>query len=157
MAVVISPIVRTMVDGAGNPMTELYGIVEFRDAGHLPAGEAFDLSAYMRRTEYLFMQPISGALYYEPRVVAGDFPGNAGSGRLTLFSLASGIVTLNISGVGISLTSGQTFTVSGVLGLISGLLVRGASGAFNASLDQAQILSGTAISGVRAYFHALGY
>lgn len=157
MAVVISPIVRTVVDGGGNPYVELFGIVEYRDATHAPAGEAFDLSAYMRRVEYIYMQPISGALYYQPRVVAGDYPGNAGSGRLTLYYLASGIITLNISGVGIQLTSGQTFTVSGVLPLISGLLVRGASGTFNAGIDYMQVLSGTAISGVRAYFQALGY
>ena len=157
MAVVISPIVRTIRAEGGHPFTELYGIVEFRDANHAPTGEAFDLSAYMRRVEYIYMQPISGALYYQPRVVGGDYPGNAGSGRLTLYYAGSGIVTLNISGLGIQLTSGQTFTVSGVLPLISGLLVRGASGAFNLGIDQVQILSGVAISGVRAYFHALGY
>ena len=157
MGVLISPIVLTRRDEAGNPFVDLYSIYEYRDAGIQPTGEAVDLSAYMRRVEYLHAQPVSGAFLYEPRPNATDFPGNAGSGRMELYYLGSGLVTLNISGLAVNVISGHPFIVSGVIGAMSGRIGVTGSGAFNASIAQTQILSGTAVSGARAYIHAFGY
>lgn len=158
MAVIVSPIVVTTHDAAGNPYTELHGIVEYRDAGHLPTGEVFDMSAFLRRIEYMSLTPISGALYYQPRPVAGDYPGNAGSGRLTLYYMSSGIVTLNISGLPVQVLSGSIVSLaSGMSNAASGRIGLTGSGAFNAGIDMMQILSGVAISGVRAYARILGY
>lgn len=157
MAVVVSPIVITTRDAAGNPWTMLHAIFEYRDANHPPTGETIDLSPYLRRVEYMQLTPISGALYYQPRPVAGDYPGNAGSGRLTLYYLASGIATLNISGLQINVLSGALQPRSGYIDALSGRIAVTGSGAFNAGIDMMQILSGVAISGVRAYASVLGY
>ena len=157
MGTLISPLVFTKVDQGGNHWTEVYSIFEYTSAGILPTGESIDLSSLMRRVEYITAQLISGQNDFMPVPNATDFPGNAGSGRMRLYAGASGIVTLNISGAGIQITSGQTFQVSGVLPLISGLLVLGASGAFNAGREFTTLLSGTAVSGARAYIHAIGY
>ena len=115
MGVLISPIVRTTRDDAGNPMVDVYSIYEYRDTGLLPTGEAIDLSAFMRRTEYIHATPISGGQLWETRPNATDFPGNAGSGRMELYSMGSGIVTLNISGLPIQILSGS------IISLASGL------------------------------------
>ena len=158
MGVLISPIVRTTRDDAGNPMVDVYAIFEYRDAGILPTGEAIDLSPYMRRTEYIFTGPVSGALLHEPRANATDFPGNAGSGRMELYSMGSGIVTLNISGLPIQILSGSIISLaSGLNNPGSGRIGLIASGAFNAGIQRAALLSGTAVSGVRAYIHAFGF
>ena len=157
MGTLISPIVFTRRDIAGNQYAEVLAIYEYRDAGLQPTGEAIDLSAYMRRVEMIQAQPISGAFLYDPRPNATDFPGNAGSGRMELYYGGSSTILLNISGAGVQITSGQTFAVSGVLRLISGLLVLGGSGALAAGLASVQILSGTAVSGTRAYIRAFGY
>lgn len=165
MGVLISPIVRTTRDDAGNPMVDVYAIYEFRTSGILPTGEFIDLSNYMRRTEYLQTQAISGALLHEPRPNATDFPGNAGSGRLELYSQGSGLVTLNISGLQLNILSGQAtgvaasgiFATSNLLPAISGRIGVVGSGAFNGYIQRTALLSGTAVSGVRAYIHAFGY
>jgi hypothetical protein len=157
VGVLISPIVRTVRDIQGNEAVDVYSIYEYRDAGIQPGGETIDLSPYMRRAEFIHAQPVSGVFLYEARPNATDFPGNPGSGRMELYYTGSGIVTLAISGLGIQVTSGQTFTVSGVLPLISGRLVIGGSGTFAVGLNPIQLLSGTAVSGVRAYIHAFGF
>ena len=157
MGVLISPIVLTRRDVVGNEYVDLYSIYEYRDAGIQPGGEAIDLSAYMRRVEYIQAQPISGVLLNEPRPNATDFPGNAGSGRMELYTLGSGLVTVNISGLPITILSGHPFLVSGFIGPVSGRLNIGGSGFFNFNTPPAQILSGTAVSGARAYIHAFGF
>lgn len=158
MGTLISPIVLTRRDIAGNAFVEVYSIFEYRDAGILPTGESIDLSSYMRRVEMIQAQPISGALLHEPRPNASDFPGNAGSGRMELYSLGSGTVTLNISGVAINILSGHPFIVSGRIGSMSGLINVTGSGFVNAGVMQrVTVLSGTAVSGTRAYIHAFGY
>ena len=158
MAIVVSGIVFTRSDNAGNPWTEGYFLIEFRDARYTPGGEAMDLSAYMRRVEFMHAQPISGALTYEPRPMATDFPGNAGSGRLTLHYVDSGIVTLHVSGLPIQILSGSIVSLaSGMSNAGSGRIGLVGSGAFNAGIVTTEILSGTAVSGVRAYIHTLGY
>jgi hypothetical protein len=91
----ISPIVRTQRDIAGNEYTDVYSIFEYTSAGILPTGESIDLSPYMRRVELVTAQPISGALLHLPRPIATDFPGNAGSGRMGLFYIGSGAITVS--------------------------------------------------------------
>jgi len=157
LGTLISPIVLTRRDVAGNSFVDVYSIFEYRDAGIQPAGESIDLSSYMRRVEFIHAQPISGAFLYEPRPNATDFPGNAGSGRMELYYIGSGLVTLNVSGIPITIVSGHPFLISGFIGPVSGVIARTASGAFNASITQIQVLSGTAVSGARAYVHAFGY
>ena len=157
MGVLISPIVLTRRDVAGNEYADVYSIYEYRDAGIQPGGENIPLDPYMRRVENIHAQPISGILLYEPRPNATDFPGNAGSGRMELYSLGSAIVTLNISGLAITIISGHPFLVSGFIGPVSGRIAVTGSGAFNAGIQMAQILSGTAVSGARAYIHAFGF
>ena len=162
MGTLISPIVLTRRDVQGNEWVDVYSIYEYRDAGISPGGEAIDLTPYMRRVENIHAQPISGILIYEPRPNATDFPGNAGSGRMELWSLGSGIVTLNISGLQIQILSGNISNLSGLGGLPGGATIASGrigvtgSGAFNASIQFTQILSGTAVSGARAYIHAFG-
>lgn len=165
MGVLISPIVRTSRDIAGNPLVEVYSIFEYQSTGILPTGESIDLSNYMRRVEYVQAQPISGALLHEPRPNASDFPGNAGSGRMELHSTGSGLVTLNISGLPIQIVSGAAtgvaasglFATSNVLPALSGRIGVVGSGAFNGYIQRTALLSGTAVSGARAYIHAFGY
>ena len=157
MGVLISPIVFTKRDIAGNQFTEVLSIYEYRDAGLQPGGEAIDLSAYMRRVENIHAQAISGVLLNDPRPNATDFPGNAGSGRMELYTLGSGLVTVNISGLPITILSGHPFLVSGFIGPVSGRLNIGGSGFFNFNTANAQLLSGTAVSGTRAYIRAFGY
>ena len=163
MGTLISPIVFTRRDDAGNPWVEVFSIFEYTSAGLLPTGESIDLSPYMRRVENILAQPISGILLYDPRPNATDFPGNAGSGRMELHSLVSGIVTLNISGLPIQILSGNISNLSGLGGLPGGATIASGrigltgSGAFNAGIQMGSLLSGTAVSGARAYIRAFGY
>ena len=163
MGTLISPITFTRRDDAGNPWVEVFSIFEYTSAGILPTGESIDLSPYMRRVENILAQPISGILLYDPRPNATDFPGNAGSGRMELHSLVSGIVTLNISGLQIQILSGNIANLSGLGGLPGGLTLASGrlnavgSGAFNAGIQMGSLLSGTAVSGSRAYIRAFGY
>ena len=159
MGTLISPIVFTKRDIAGNAFTEVLAIYEYRDAGIQPGGEAIDLSAYMRRVEMVTAQAISGALLNDPRPNATDFPGNAGSGRMELYTLGSGLVNVNISGLPVSILSGTIISfASGVMHGGSGRLAFGGSGFFNINTaPNAQLLSGTAVSGTRAYIRAFGY
>ena len=156
MGTLISPIVFTRRDDAGNPFVEVLSIFEYTSAGILPTGESIDLSSYMRRVETIQAQPISGATLFDPRPNATDFPGNAGSGRMELYSLGSGLVTLNISGLAITIISGHPFLVSGFIGPVSGRIAVQGSGAFNAAIVNAGLISGTAVSGTRAYIRAFG-
>lgn len=112
MGTVISPIVLTRRDVAGNPYVDVYSIFEYTSAGILPTGESLDLSPYMRRVEYLMAQPISGALLHMPRPIATDFPGNAGSGRMGLFYIGSGTIT--VSGIVNAGALTMTAVLSGV-------------------------------------------
>ena len=158
MGTLISPIVRTTRDDAGNPFVEVYSIFEYTNAGISPGGESIDLSPYMRRAENIIAQPISGVLLYQPRPNVTDFPGNAGSGRMELYYVGSGIVTLNISGLPIQILSGSIVSLaSGMNNAGSGRIGLTGSGAFNAGIDFIQVLSGTAVSGTRAYIRAFGY
>ena len=156
MAIVVSSRIFTMVDVAGNPASMGFYTIEFRDANYTTPGEAMDLSATMRWVEYVITQPLSGTNLFDPRVVQGDFPGNAGSGRLSLYYQASGIVTLNISGLAINVLSGSVFITSGFGQAMSGRIGVTGSGAFNAGLTPLELLSGTAVSGTRAALFVLG-
>mgnify|MGYP001596690385 FL=1 len=157
MGTLISPLVFTKRDIAGNAFTEVLAIFEYTSAGILPTGESIDLSNFMRRVEMIQAQAISGALLNDPRPNATDFPGNAGSGRMELYTLGSGLVNVNISGLPITILSGHPFLVSGFIGPVSGRLNIGGSGFFNFNTANAQLLSGTAVSGTRAYIRAFGY
>ena len=156
MGTLISPIVFTRRDDAGNPHVEVLSIFEYTSAGILPTGESIDLSNFMRRVEYVQATPISGATFFDPRPNATDFPGNAGSGRMELYSPGSGLVTINISGLAITIISGHPFLISGFIGPVSGRIAVQGSGAFNAGLVNASLISGTAVSGTRAYIRAFG-
>jgi len=81
MGVLISPLVRTVKDVAGNSSTEVWSIYEYQ-AANIGVGDSIDLSAFMRRVEYINVTPISGAILHIPKPFASDFPGNAGSGRM---------------------------------------------------------------------------
>jgi hypothetical protein len=153
VGVLISPIVLTRRDVQGNEFVDLYSIYEYRDAGIQPTGEAIDLSNFMRRVENIHAQPVSGVLLYEPRPNATDFPGNAGSGRMELYYLGSGV--LQISGLAITIVSGHPFLISGFIGPVSGRIA--VQGNVNAGLAMTPVLSGTAVSGARAYIHAFGF
>ena len=157
MGVLISPIVRTVRDIQGNEAVDVYSIYEYRDAGIQPGGETIDLSPYMRRAEYIHAQPVSGVFLYEPRPNATDFPGNPGSGRMELYYTGSGLVTVNVSGLAITILSGHPFLISGFIGPVSGRIAVQGSGSFAVGLAPIQLLSGTAVSGVRAYVHAFGF
>ena len=159
MGTIISPRVFTTRDDAGNPEVTVVGIFEYRDAGLQPGGESIDLSPYMRRVEMIFAQPISGALLNDPRPNATDFPGNAGSGRMELYTLGSGLVNVNISGLPVSILSGTIISfASGVMHGGSARLTFGGSGFFAINTaTPTQLLSGTAVSGTRAYIRAFGF
>jgi len=104
MGVIISPIVRTTLDVAGNAMVDVYGVFEYRATGILPTGESLDLSAYMRRVEQVQVNRISGAITHVPQVNATDYPGDAGSGRMELYiTPASGLAAVALaSGTAVS-------------------------------------------------------
>ena len=160
MGAIISSIVFTEKDDRGNPWTKAYLLWEFRDTGYSPGGENINLTALFRRVEHIEMFPSSGVLEYQPRPNYGDFPANAGSGRVQLWYGGSGIVTLNISGLPIQILSGTTLTLASgntAGGPISGRVNAVGSGAFNAGLAQVEILSGVAVSGIRAKLFILGY
>ena len=140
MAVVISATVFEKVDRQGNPHNELWAILEFADAGYSPGGENLPLAPYMRYIDYMQMTGVSGALDYESEPNMGDFPGNAGSGRvLARYGSSAGLVIL----------SGLSLPASGYLPAASGHLRIG--------LTKAEVLSGVALSGMRVQIHALGY
>jgi hypothetical protein len=160
MGSIISSLVFTRKDDRGNPITEAYLLWEFRDANYTPGGENINLTSLFRRVEHIAMWPASGALEYNPRPNYGDFPANAGSGRVQLWYSASGIVTLNISGLPVQILSGTSLTLASgntVGGPISGRVGLPGSGAFNAGIAPVEILSGTAVSGIRTKLHVLGY
>ena len=109
MGIVVSGVTFTRRDVNGNRWVETWATVEFRDplSGYRPGGESFDFTvsggAGMRRIERLLVTPVSGVL--NPQYIAqanfADFPGNAGSGRLTVHALLSGAVDI-ISGISVS-------------------------------------------------------
>lgn len=161
MGVVISGITFTRRDINGNRFVEMWGIVEFNDllSGYRPGGESFDFATSgggMRRIERIMALPSSGALggiSVQPNYT--DYPGPAGSGRITL-------ATPLISGVGIQIASGTQLFLSGQLlsGNISGQ-VRASlfSGAIAGEVTTVyrELLSGVSVSGVRANVIILGY
>ena len=166
---IISSIVFTKKDISGNQWVEAHILFEFRNA-YVPGGEAVDLTPFFQRVEL----PVGGpniasgqASGYLPRVNAADIPGNPGSSRIQLFYGASGIVTLNISGIGVSVASGTLLTTSGIAGVQSGFAVIGtlhsgsisatASGVLGVGVASVEVLSGQATSGFRTYQSYLGY
>ena len=153
MATIISSLLFAKEDINGNPFTDGYLLVEYRDAGYTPGGENLNLTSYFRRVEHIETFPASGALEYQPRVNYADLPGNAGSGRLQLWYSGSGV--LNISGIAITILSGHPFLISGFIGPVSGRIA--AQAAINAGVAPIEILSGTAVSGVRTKIYVLGY
>ena len=160
MAIIVSSLVFVKVDQMGNPHTEAYCLIEFRDARYTLGGEAMDLSAIMRRVE---VPPMVGRVSgvsqdYEVRPNVADYPGNAGSGRLELYYANSGIVTLNISGIPIQILSGSLVSLaSGMSNAGSGRIGLVSSGDLGIGLGKAEILSGTtSISGIRAMLHLIG-
>lgn len=166
MATVISSVLFTQTDDRGNRWVNGYFLAEFRDALYTPGGENLNLSSFMRRVDHIAAYPASGVLEYQPRPNYGDFPAQAGSGRMQLWYGGSGIVTLNISGALLSITSGQqmfvpvasaVFSTSNTIQAISGRLSLAGSGAFAAGFTPVEILSGTAVSGIRMKIFALGY
>lgn len=109
MGIVVSGIIFTRRDVQGQRYVEAWATVEFRDplSGYRPGGESFDFTvsggAGMRRIERLMVTPVSGVLNpaYQVQPQYADFPGNAGSGRLTIHALLSGAVDI-ISGISVS-------------------------------------------------------
>ncbi len=164
---VISAIVFTKRDIAGNNWVEAWILWEHTQAGYTPSGENINLTPYFTRVEMAMARPASGALNYSPVPTGGDWPGNAGSGRMSLFYAASGVIVA--SGVGISIASGVVLMTSnqggGGASYLSGtaLIANLHSGSItaqlniNAGLAQVEVLSGVAVSGVRSYIHVLGY
>ena len=126
---VISSIVFTKEDIAGNMWTEGYFLYDFASSGYPADGENMDLSNFFRRIEFVQAETVSGALDYLVRANAADFPGDGGSGRLIISEVV--------------IASGHRIVTSGVTPLMSGLV--------------SEIASGVAVSGMRAYVHALGY
>lgn len=157
MAVIISSLLFTKLDINGNRWVDGYLLVEYRDAGYSPGGENIDLTSRFRRVEHIEAFPASGVLDYNPRANYGDLPGNAGSGRLQLFYGGSGNININISGLPVSILSGTILSfASGVMHGGSGRLAFGGSGFINAGQVQTEILSGIAVSGIRAKIYVLG-
>lgn len=157
MAIVISSTVFTRQDMMGNPWVEGWFLVEFRDANYTLGGENLALNTYMSRIEHINAQFVSGNNNYETSPNLADYPANAGSGRLQLYYMGSGIVTLNISGLRVGIQSGALIVTSGVGPVQSGRIEVTGSGAFNAGLLKIEILSGVAVSGTRTKLHVLGY
>lgn len=163
---VISATVYQQKDDAGNPRVEGWFLYEFQ-ATYVPGGIAADLSSYMRRVEGMMCNPASGALNYIPFPNEVDFPADARSGRVQMFFMGSGEVTVNTSGVGISLASGWQGFVSGQLisgnisGTVLGILVSGRITAQATAWDPnrafAEVISGQAVSGTRARLFVMGY
>ena len=160
MAVVISSVLFTKKDVAGNPWTEAWAVIEFRDANYSPGGENLALANEFSRIEYILVTPLSGNNNYRPETNMGDYPTNGGSGRLQLYYMASGSVALNVSGLPIQILSGTTLTLASgntASGPFSGRIGIAASGNLAVGLLPVEILSGTAVSGTRALIHALGH
>lgn len=159
MAVIVSSILFAKQDIQGNRYTDGYLLVEFRDTGYMPGGEVIDLTANFNRIEHIEAFPASGALEYNPRVNQGDFPANAGSGRVQAWYLGSGVLNLNISGLPVSILSGTILSfASGIMHGGSGRLAFGGSGFVNAgALVPTEVLSGVALSGMRTKLYVLGY
>jgi hypothetical protein len=163
MAVVISSRTVQMIDAVGGRLTQGFFLVEYRDANYTPGGENLVLNSYFRNIEHITAAPASGALEYTPRPNYGDFPTNGGSGRLQLWYSASGLVTLNVSGLPIQILSGNISNLSGLGGLPGGATIASGrigvvgSGAFNVGIAPIEILSGTAVSGIRTKLFVVGY
>jgi len=153
MGAIISSLVSVRKDVGGNPFTEAWLLVEFRNQ-YVPGGEAIDLSSILRRVDQVVAcTPASGALRdVLPRENQSDYPADARSGRLEIWQVPT-------SGVGISITSGTEMFLSGkfLSGTISGqtftVLISGriAGQAF------AEMLSGVQTSGARARIYVVGY
>lgn len=156
MGNIISARIHTLRDEAGNPLIQGWLLLEFRDAGYAPGGEVFDLSSRFRRIEEVMVDMASGALNYLPQVNQGDYPGDPRSGRLQLWYIGSGAVTVNTSGQGIDVLSGQTQALSGVTGVWSGRYLTQAT-AWRPEAAFSEVRSGLAISGTRAKVFVLGY
>ncbi len=168
MAVVVSSTVFTEKDISGNPHVRGYFLIEFRDATYAAGGESLDLSPYMQRVEYVTQPMIaSGAVAVEMRANLPDYPGNAGSGRIQAYYAGSSIVTINMSGIGVSIASGQVLVASGGAAaysggtsplslLFSGRITATASGAIAAGQAAAEVVTGTALSGSRSVIQVLG-
>lgn len=58
---VVSATVYTTRDHAGNPRTEAWLTIEFT-GGYVQQGNAFDLSPYFKRLDYIFTSPMSGGV-----------------------------------------------------------------------------------------------
>lgn len=159
MGVIISSILFAKEDIQGNRYTDGYLLYEFRDTGYSPGGEIMDLTNFFTRLEHIEAFPASGALEYNPRVNQGDFPTNAGSGRVQAWYFGSGLLNLNISGIPVSILSGTILSfASGVMHGGSGRLAFGGSGFINAgALVPTEVLSGVALSGMRTKLYVLGY
>lgn len=152
---VISATVYQLLDAAGNPRTEGWFLYEFTGT-YNPGGEAVNLSSYMRRVEGMLMNPASGALNYIPFPNETDLPADARSGRAQLFFMGSGAVTVNTSGVNVTITSGQDQTLSGETAVWSGQMTAQVT-AWDPNRAFAEVVSGVAISGTRARIFAMGY
>mgnify|MGYP001582526345 CR=1 FL=1 len=87
---VISAILHTTLDVAGNPRQEGWFLVEFANASYQPGGEVLSLANYFRRVETMQAEMASGAIYSLVKPNEADYPGNPASGRLELWRLNSG-------------------------------------------------------------------
>lgn len=152
---IISADVYVLKDMAGNPRTHGWFLYEFQGT-YVDGGIAADLSTYMRRVMGIMANPASGALKYIPFPNEVDFPADARSGRVQLFFMGSGAVTVNTSGVNVTITSGQNQPLSGVTAVWSGQMT-GQAVAWDPNRAFAEVVSGIAVSGTRARLFALGY
>lgn len=169
MAVVVSSLTFVKVSTGGTPVTEGYFLIEYRAAGYRPGGEFVDLSPYFRNIQMAITQPVSGALMHVARPNGADFPSGTTpvSARFELHYMASSIVTINMSGIGIRVASGTLLTTSGIAGvqsgfavigtLFSGLITANTSGDVAVGVVFSEIVSGVAVSGTRFYAHVIGY
>lgn len=93
---VISSLVTTFMDKAGNPRTDGWFLTELT-SGYIPGGLQVDLTNWFRRIESLQVEQASGLIssfmWAKPNEV--DFPGDPASGRVELWrglSTGSGAV-----------------------------------------------------------------
>lgn len=155
---IVSSLVYTMQDIAGNKRTEGWFLCEYRDATYSTGGEIVDLGAYFRHAEVLQASPVSGAINLIPQINEADYPADGaalGSGRVQMLRPAA-------SGLGGYIASGWQPFLSGTFlsgitsGLTLGILVSGAL-RIAGPVNFEELTNGLAASGVRYRLHVVGY
>ena len=124
---IISSLVYTTVDQAGNPRTEGWFLVEYQELTYATGGGGLDLSGTYTFIDTVHTESASGAFTFLPRANDVDLPASTQSG-------ANSVTSLRL----------QEF-------------IGAASGTVGAASGFTELANGTAISGTRMRLHVVGY